>query len=189
VIAFVRGRLVRTGPDWVEVDAQGLGFRVGVTSRAAAALPPPGGEVCLPTLLLWREDGPSLLGFVDEAEREACRALLGVAGIGARTAVALLSALTPEALAQAVAAEDAAVLTRVPGVGPKTARRLVVELKGRLVPRAVAEAEAPVAEAQQALEALGYSAEEAARALAQVRTVGGEAADLVRAALRVLARG
>ncbi len=173
----------------------GIGFRAALSAHALRSLPPVGAEVMLPTVLTLREDGASLFAFHDESERRAFRALAGVSGVGGRTALAVLSVLRPEALAAAVETEDLAALTAAPGVGRKTAQRLVLELKGRL-PRGAGRSASPQpapagpeAEARAALLALGYSE---AEALAAVDAVRGEAhgiAEMVRAALRRLARG
>jgi Holliday junction DNA helicase RuvA len=195
VISFLRGRLAARGADWAELDVGGVGFRLALSAHAAGALPAPGEAARLPTVLAVREDGVSLYGFRDEAEREAFTALTAVATIGGRTALAVLSLFTPESLARAIEAEDVTALTRVPGVGRKTAQRLVLELKGRLpdlgdgaVPTA-APATGPEADARAALLGLGYSDAEAAAALERVRDGDGGPADagaLLRSALRLL---
>jgi Holliday junction DNA helicase RuvA len=198
VISFLRGRIAASGVDWVELDVGGVGFRAAVSRQAAAALPAPGSEARLPTELVVREDGVHLFGFADEAEREAFRALTAVSGVGGRTALAVLSALRPEALARAVQTEDLAALTAVPGVGRKTAQRLVMELKDKLPEGGRAGrpggSSGPSAgpgaasdEAAEALVALGFAPEEAARALAAA-DLPPEAGTVerVRAALRVL---
>ena len=202
MIAFLRGRLMARGADWVEVDVGGIGFHAAVSTAAAASLPAPGVEVTLPTVLVVREDGVALFAFADDAERRAFRALTAITGVGARTALGVLSVLRPEALVTAVHEGDADALTRAPGVGRKTAQRLLLELRERLAAAglhgvaAPARGEPPVSgvreEAAAALHALGYSKEEAAEALSAVRagaaadTAGGTAT-LVRAALGVLA--
>lgn len=179
------------------MDVGGIGFRASLSSHAAAALPPRGEEAVLPTTMTVREDGVALFAFADEAERQAFRALTGVSGVGARTALAVLSSLRPDALARAIAAEDLGALTAVSGIGRKTAQRIVLELRGALtsaVP-AVAAAGTDVGlggterEAYAALLALGYSDAEAGRALAATQGTWGGTAELVRAALRTLAQG
>lgn len=193
MIAFLRGRVAARGPGWAEIDVGGIGFRLTLSSLGSAALPPPGEPATVPTALVIREDGAALFGFRDEAERTAFAALTSVATIGPRTAIAVLSVLTPQALGRAVEAEDIAVLTRVPGIGRKTAQRLVLELKDRFSgaddsggPDRITALASPESEARAALVALGYSGTEAAAAL---EAVHGEAADsgaMVRAALREL---
>ncbi len=194
MISFLRGRVAARGPGWAELDVGGIGFRVALSDHAAAALPPPGDAATLPTWLAVREEGVALYAFRDGAEREAFLALTGVATIGGKTAMAVLSLFTPEALARALDAEDLTALTRVPGVGRKTAQRLVLELKGRLVAgggapsaRADATEQGPEADARAGLISLGYSAAEAAAAVEGVRGESSDAGGLLRAALRSLA--
>jgi len=200
MISFLRGELAARGPGWVEMDVGGIGFRLTVSANAAASLPAPGAAVRLSTGLVVREDGVALFGFRDEAERDAFGALCSVAGVGAKMAVAVLSKFTPEALSRAIAAEDVTALCAVSGVGRKTAQRLILELKGQLTPSgspaAIGAAAAgtpvtgPEEEAHAALVALGYSAAQAAAALAAVRaTTDAAAPALLRAALRHLGGG
>lgn len=197
MIAFLRGEVAARGPGWVEIDVGGIGFRLIISAHAAAALPPPGAPVRLPTALAVREDGVTLFGFRDEAERAAFGALGSVAGVGAKLAVAVLSTFSTTELARALGAEDVTALCAVPGVGRKTAQRLILELKDRLgAPGAPglagtvasgARDSGPEGEAQAALVALGYSPPEAAAAVATVRgDAPADAPALVRAALREL---
>lgn len=192
MIAFVRGRVAGRGAGWVEVDVGGLGLQVLMSGKALTGLPGTGSEVTIPTLLVVREDAMQLYGFADTDERTAFASLTGVAGVGPRIALAILSGLRPAELAAALEREDVSALTRVPGVGRKTAQRLVLELRGKLAgeaPVAGAPSGPPaVAEAHAALVALGYLPTEAATALAAVDPKGQDAAQLVRAALRQLAR-
>ncbi len=190
MISFLRGRLAARGAGWVELDVGGVGFRLLVSGHALRALPAPGGEVTLPTMLVVREDAFLLFGFRDDDERAAFESLIAVAGIGPRTALAVLSQFHPQELAQALANEDVTALTRVPGVGRKTAQRLVLELRGQLATDGAAQlASAPsgaAAEAQAALMALGYGASEAASAVAAAADPAADSAGLVRLALRQL---
>ena len=193
MIAFLRGRVSSRGAGWAELDVGGIGFRLTLSAHASAALPAPGEAATVPTALVVREDGAALYGFVDEGERAAFTALTAVATIGPKTAVAVLSHLTPQALGRAVEAEDLAALTRVPGIGRKTAQRLVLELKDRLSgseglggPASAAAPAGAEGEARAALVSLGYSAAEAAAAVDAVRGEAGDPGTLVRAALREL---
>ncbi len=193
MISFVRGRVVARGAGWAEIDVAGFGLRLLMPEPAVQSLPSPGTEATIPTHLVLREDGVELLGFRDLAEREAFTALQGVAGIGPRTALALLSHFTPQALAQAVEGEDVTALTRVPGIGRKTAQRLILERKGKLPsgdgrPAAPPPESGAHADARAALVALGYTPEDAAAALAALAEPSSDTAELVRAALRQLSR-
>lgn len=192
MISFLRGEVAARGAGWVEIDVGGVGFHVLVSGHAAQGLPPPGADVTLPTVLVVREDGFQLFGFRDQEERAAFSSLLGVAGIGPRMALSILTKLSPAQLAAALEQEDLTALTRVPGVGRKTAQRLVLELRGKLAadaPATVEPATPPaVAEAQAALLALGYTAAEAQAALASADAQETDVAQLVRTALRQLGR-
>ncbi|HET6521272.1 MAG TPA: Holliday junction branch migration protein RuvA [Geminicoccaceae bacterium] len=132
MIARLRGRLDSTGEDWAVVDVGGVGYLVFCSARTLQALPRPGEPVDLHVETQVREDSIALFGFPDQAEREWFRLLQTVQGVGARHALALLTALTPERLAMAVAAQDRTALTRAMGVGPRLAARIVSELKDRV---------------------------------------------------------
>lgn len=200
MIGRLAGTLIAAEAESVLIDVGGVGYEVGVSARTLAALPPPGTPVVLAIETLVREDAIALYGFPDAAERAAFRALLGVQGVGAKVALALLGAFTPAEIAAAVAEGDARRLTRAPGVGARLAARLVTELKGK-PGFAVLSAAAPVApaapadpvfaDALSALANLGYRRAEAEPALAAARARLGAAAGieaLIREGLRALAR-
>lgn len=200
MIGRLAGTLIAAEVESVLIDVGGVGYEVGVSARTLAALPPPGTPVVLAIETLVREDAIALYGFPDAAERAAFRALLGVQGVGAKVALALLGAFTPAEIAAAVAEGDARRLTRAPGVGARLAARLVTELKGK-PGFAVLSAAAPVApaapadpvfaDALSALANLGYRRAEAEPALAAARARLGAAAGieaLIREGLRALAR-
>lgn len=200
MIGRLAGTLIAAEAESVLIDVGGVGYEVGVSARTLAALPPPGTPVVLAIETLVREDAIALYGFPDAAERAAFRALLGVQGVGAKVALALLGAFTPAEIAAAVAEGDARRLTRAPGVGARLAARLVTELKGK-PGFAVLSASAPVApaapadpvfaDALSALANLGYRRAEAEPALAAARARLGAAAGieaLIREGLRALAR-
>ena len=133
-------------------------------------LPDAGKNVVLLTHFVVREDAQLLYGFLTAAERSAFRELIKVSGIGARTALSVLSGLSVDALCQAVTQQDTAALTRVPGIGKKTAERLVLELKGKLGADlgglvSTAGASSAKSDVISALIALGYSEREAAAAV------------------------
>jgi len=132
VIDFVQGRVAERGVDSLVLFVGGIGLRLLVPGRTAAEAPAVGEEARLLTYLHIREDALTLYGFASVAERELFTRLLGVSGIGPRSALAALSTLTAERLASAIAAGDAAALARVPGIGAKSAARIVLELKGKL---------------------------------------------------------
>lgn len=171
MIAAVEGSLEGRGIDWALVKVGGVTLRVSVPASTLAALGAVGERVSLFTHLYVREDNLALYGFATVEELRMFEELLGVAGVGPKTALALLSTMSPERLAQAVTASDVEALVGVPGVGKKMASRLVLELKGKLekvwaVPTAIStEGEEELAAA---LATLGYSAREVSKAVASL---------------------
>ena len=190
MIGRLHGTLLEKSPPQLLVDCAGVGYEVDVPMSTLYKLPPTGHTVTLLTHLAVREDAHQLFGFATASERDAFRALIRISGVGARIALALLSGLSVDELAQAVAAQDAARLTRVPGIGKKTAERLLLELRGKLGPdlaRAGGGAQAGQADVLQALLALGYSEREAAAAVARLDP-GCGVDDGIRQALKILAK-
>jgi Holliday junction DNA helicase RuvA len=192
MIGRISGILLEKNPPQVLVDAQGVGYEIDVPMSTFYNLPNLGEKVMLFTHLVVREDAHLLFGFASDAERKVFRQLLKVSGIGARTALSLLSGMSVGDLAQAVTMQDAARLTRVPGIGKKTAERLLLELKGKLGAEFVSSVDVhrlpPVgSDVLNALLALGYNEKEA---LAATRKLPAEAsvADGIRHALRLLSK-
>ena len=132
MIGRIQGRLIESNLPHILVDVHGVGYEIDVPMSTFYSLPNFGSEVTLLTHMIVREDAQLLYGFLTAEERETFRILLKVSGIGARTALAVLSGLSVPDLVNAVALQDAAILTRVPGIGKKTAERLILELKDKL---------------------------------------------------------
>ena len=132
MIAALAGRVDAVGPDHAVIDVAGVGYLVFASGRTLARLPEPGGSAKLLIETHVREDHIHLYGFADAGERGWFRLLTTVQGVGARTAMAILSALAPEDLTLAVAAQEKAVLTRADGVGQKLATRIVTELRDKV---------------------------------------------------------
>ncbi len=191
MIGRITGILLEKNPPTLTVDVQGLGYEVDVPMSTFYNLPATGEKVSLHTHLIVREDGHLLFGFGTEGERAAFRQLLKISGIGARTALAVLSGMSVTELAQAVTLQDAGRLTKVPGIGKKTAERLLLELKGKLAPALATPGWAATSDAQgdilQALIALGYSDKEAQAALKQLPP-DASVSDGIKQALKSLAR-
>jgi Holliday junction DNA helicase RuvA len=185
VIGRLSGKLLAKQPPQVMVDCHGVAYEVDVPMSTFYSLPATGEAVTLHTHLVVREDAHVLYGFHTLEERAAFRQLIRVAGVGARTALAVLSGMSVAELGQAVAAQESARLTRVPGIGKKTAERLLLELKGKLADAKPAGAGG--ADVLNALLALGYSEKEALAATRGL-TPGIPVAEGIRAALRTLAR-
>lgn len=133
MISRLRGIVLEKNPPLVVLDIQGVGYEAQVSMQTFYTLPVVGEEVQLYTQLVVREDAHLLFGFSSREERETFQALVKVSGIGAKSALGILSALTSDELATAIANEDIKRLTAAPGIGKKTAERLVLELRGKLV--------------------------------------------------------
>ncbi len=196
MIGRLTGTLIEKNPPTLTVDVHGLGYEVDVPMSTFYNLPATGESVSLHTHLIVREDGHFLFGFGTEGERAAFRQLLKISGIGARTALAVLSGMSVAELAQAVTLQDAARLTKVPGIGKKTAERLLLELRDRL-PKTLSGSTVKVgagdtapdaaSDIMNALLALGYNEREALAAM-KALTPEVSVADGIRQALKLLSK-
>ena len=193
MIGKLSGTLLEKSPPQVLVDCGGVGYEVDVPMSTFYGLPHLGEKVALLTHFVVREDAQLLYGFATATEREAFRQLIKVSGVGPRMALSLLSGMSVAELAQAVTAQEAGRLVKVPGIGKKTAERLLLELKGKLGadlgPLAgggllLGDAHGDI---QQALIALGYNEKEAAAALKALPADVG-VSEGIKLALRALAR-
>ncbi|OHC67280.1 MAG: Holliday junction DNA helicase RuvA [Rhodocyclales bacterium RIFCSPLOWO2_02_FULL_63_24] len=196
MIGRITGILIEKNPPAITVDVHGLGYEVDVPMSTFYNLPASGEKVSLHTHLIVREDGHFLYGFASEGERAAFRQLLKISGIGARTALAVLSGMSVTELAQAVTLQEAGRLTKVPGIGKKTAERLLLELRDRL-PKTLATASPRVgagetasdaaSDIMNALLALGYNEREALSAMKGLAP-DVSVSDGIRAALKLLSK-
>jgi Holliday junction DNA helicase RuvA len=189
VIGRICGVLAEKNPPQVVVVTQGVGYEIDVPMSTFYNLPRTGENVELLTHLVVREDAHLLYGFLTHDERTAFRQLLKVSGVGPKVALAVLSGLSVDDLAVAVASEDAARLTRVPGIGKKTAERLVLELRDKL-PANVAVARAATSHGSDVLNALlglGYNDREASVAIREL-PANLALPDAIRQALKLLAK-
>ena len=190
MIGKLTGTLSLKNPPDVLVDCHGVGYEVSVPMSTFYNLPALGEPVTLLTHFVVREDAQLLYGFATAPEREAFRQLIRISGVGPRTALSVLSGMSVGELSQAITAQEAGRLVKVPGIGKKTAERLLLELKGKLgadlgAPQAPAsDAQADI---QQALLALGYSDKEATAA---VKTLPADVgvSEGIKLALRALAK-
>ncbi|WP_101909632.1 Holliday junction branch migration protein RuvA [Marasmitruncus massiliensis] len=173
------GKLVHTEAYLAVVDCGGVGYKCMTTMTTLSCLPPVGGQTILYTHLNVREDALDLYGFYTLAELSSFKMLIGVSGVGPKSALAILSDMTPDRLALCIASGDSKSLTRAPGIGPKVAQRLILELKDKItneelaagvgnVSAQLSNESSKVGEAVAALCALGYSQSQAAQALAGV---------------------
>jgi Holliday junction DNA helicase RuvA len=192
MIGRIHGVLLERNPPQILVDCAGVGYEVEVPMSTFYGLPGIGHGVTLLTHVVVREDAHLLYGFGTESERRAFRQLLKISGVGARTALAVLSGMSVAELAEAVTLQEAGRLTRVPGIGKKTAERLLLELKDKLgtelaAPLAVNRAAPSTADVLHALVALGYSEKEAVGVVKQLPE-GLSVADGIRQALKLLSK-
>jgi holliday junction DNA helicase RuvA len=192
MIGRLSGVLLEKNPPQITVEAGGVGYEIEVPMSTFYGLPGAGERVTLLTHLVVREDAHLLYGFGTDGERRAFRQLLKISGVGARTALAVLSGMSVAELIDAVAMQESGRLVKIPGIGRKTAERLLLELKGKLAGEAVAgiavNRHKPAAgDVVNALLALGYSDKEAAHAVKRLPE-GLSLSEGIRQALKSLSK-
>jgi Holliday junction DNA helicase RuvA len=191
MIGRLTGVLLEKSPPQILIDVGGVAYEVDVPMSTFYNLPPTGTNVTLHTHMVVREDAHLLFGFGTEAERNAFRQLLRISGVGARTALAVLSGLSVGDLQQAVGAQDSGRLVKIPGIGKKTAERLLLELRDKLgapsVAGTAAAAPSSTGDVMHALLALGYNDKEAGWALKQL-DAALPVAEAIRQCLRLLSK-
>jgi holliday junction DNA helicase RuvA len=199
MIGRIRGTIIVKHPPHLLVEVVGIGYEIDAPMSTFYDLPEVGKEVVLHTHLAIKEDAHSLYGFATESERTLFRSLLKVSGIGAKTALAILSGASVDEFARLVQTGDLSALTRIPGIGKKTAERIVVEMRDRVEGlssgsiSSIARYGAPVptdpiSEATVALNALGYKPIEVSRLVKTVAEPGMSAEDIIRKALQASLR-
>ena len=206
MIGRLSGNLILIEGNLLLLDVAGVGYEVEVSAGVLANSPQTGVQLTLFTHFVVREEAQLLFGFADQRERDLFRAYLRINGVGPKMALALISSISPTALASAVQANEVGVLTKVPGVGKKTAERLMVELKSRLdtlLPDGIASLGSQVVgadrqagrEAEEALLALGYKPAQSADAVQQaLKALAGDTSavdteQLVTWVLRSMGKG
>jgi holliday junction DNA helicase RuvA len=197
VIAFVRGEVAALTLSSAVLEVGGVGLELMCTPGTLATLRP-GTKATLATSMVVREDSLTLFGFVDDDEKQTFELVQTASGVGPKVAQAMVAVLSPDDLRVAIASDDVKTLTKVPGIGQKGAQRIILELKDRIgAPTGGRSASAPVATApwrdqvQQGLVGLGWSAQDAEKAIDTVAPDAGAAPDvaaLLRAALRTLSK-
>lgn len=193
---YIKGKLAYLQDTYAAVEANGVAYRIYVTSRTAGALKS-GEDVTLYTYLAIREDDMTLYGFSQMTERSMFEKLIGVSGVGPKAAMSILSAMDISQIASALMSSDSKAFARANGIGTKTANRIILELKDKvdiadvLGSTAAAEFTVPSAgqsgaanEALEALISLGYNRNEAAQAIAAVREYADSAEELTLMALK-----
>ena len=191
MIGRIQGTIIEKHPPQIVVDVRGVGYELDVPMSTFYQLPATGAEVTLYTHLVVREDAHQLYGFATESERAVFRQLLRISGIGARTALSVLSGLSVADLREAVSAQETGRLTKIPGVGKKTAERLLLELRDKLdavsAASAASKGDGPAGDVVNALLALGYNDREAGWAVKQLSS-GLNVSDGIRQALKLLSK-
>ena len=205
MIAYIKGTLEIKTKGYVVIEVNGIGYKIFMAENAIEKLGIIGEKVQVHTYMRVREDDISLYGFLTNEELRMFELLLGVGGIGAKGALAILSNITPSKFALAVISNDIAILKKIPGIGPKTAQRVILELKDKLKKeqqvtsetseeeissfgQAIAEDE-KITEAISALQVLGYSRREIAEALVTLDLSTLSVEDIIRKSLGNLAKG
>lgn len=200
MIGRLRGTLLEKRPPELLVECHGVAYEVLVPLSSFPYLPDTNAEVILHTHFVVREDAQLLFGFHSKDDRAMFRELIRVNGVGPKLALAVLSGLTQDEFVRCIHEGDLKTLSRVPGVGKKTAERLVIEMRDRLkdwdapsilqstVSGTAVHQISATQEAVGALVALGYKPQDASKVIAQVETSNQSAEELIRLALRHMAK-
>ncbi len=188
MIANISGKLLEKNPPEIVVECGGIGYQVDVPMSTFYNLPEIGENVQLQTVFVVREDAQLLYGFLTKNEKELFKLLLKVSGIGARTALAMLSSMSADNLSNAIASGDLPMLVKVPGVGKKTAERLILELKDKVaLSGTVSALNSTQSDIIAALTALGFSDRDA-RQVIKTLPEGVDAAEGIRLSLAKLSK-
>lgn len=199
MFAYIKGSLEEKGNNYVVVDVQGIGYKIFMTETAISKLCDLGEIIKVHTYYYVREDNISLYGFINKEELKMFELLLSVSGIGAKSAINMLSNIAPSTFALAILANDVNKLKKIPGVGPKSAQRIILELKDKLkTEEAIVEdgeeikEEIPktenVSEAIEALQILGYNKREIEKAFEKIANTDVSVEELIKKGLSLLAR-
>ena len=199
MFAYIKGSLEEKGNNYVVVDVLGIGYKIFMSESAISKLCDLGEIVKIHTHYYVREDNISLYGFITKEELKMFELLLSVSGIGAKSAISMLSNITPSKFAIAVISNDINALKKIPGVGPKSAQRIILELKDKLKTEQAIEEEAPevkveiqktenASEAMEALQILGYNRREIEKVFEKIANLDVSVEELIKKALSLLAR-
>ena len=194
--AYIKGKIVEKSNNYVIIENNGIGYRIFMTMTSIEKITDGNEEIKIYTYYQVREDNISLYGFLQKEELRMFELLLSVSGVGAKSAIAMLSSILPSEFAMAIIQNDTSKLTKIQGVGAKTAARIVLELKDKLkteeaisksntIKEAI-KSEQETDEAIQALQILGYGKKEIEKAIAQIDLTGLSVQDIIKNALRIL---
>lgn len=197
--AYIKGTLEEKAKDSIVIEASGIGYKIYISEHTMSKLSELGETVKVYTHYYVREDNISLYGFLSNEELKMFELLLQVSGIGAKTAIAMLSNITPSQFAIAIISNDIKTLTKIPGIGNKSAQRIVLELKDKLKTEdAITKDEELIEkntinneaadEALQALQILGYNKSEITKVFAKADIKGMSTEEIIKVSLKYLAR-
>ena len=200
MFAYIKGSLEEKGNNYVVIDVSGIGYKIFMSETAIANMCDLGANVKVHTYYYVREDNISLYGFITKEELKMFELLLSVSGIGAKSAITMLSNITPSKFALAVISNDVGALKKIPGVGPKSAQRIILELKDKLKTEQAIEDEEDTqikceirktenaSEAMEALQILGYNRREIEKVFEKIANLDVSVEELIKKALSLLAR-
>ena len=198
MIAYVKGKLDTKTNTFVVIDVQGIGYKIFMSAKSIETLGEIGQEVKVYTHYYVREDNISLYGFSSNEELRMFELLISVSGVGAKSAIAMLSEITPSSFALAVITDDISKLVKIPGVGKKTAARIILELKDKLKTETAIERTEEINvqiekdndsnEAIAALQVLGYTRKEIEKVFEKIDIKNLELEEIIKVALRHLGR-
>ena len=199
MFAYIKGSLEEKGNNYVVIDVSGIGYKIFMSETAISKMCDLGANVKVHTYYYVREDNISLYGFITKEELKMFELLLSVSGIGAKSAITMLSNITPSKFALAVISNDVGSLKKIPGVGPKSAQRIILELKDKLKTEQAIEEEdveikceirktENVSEAMEALQILGYNRREIEKVFEKIANLDVSVEELIKKALSLLAR-
>lgn len=198
MFAYINGKIADKANNYVVIDAGGVGYKIFMSTKAIEGLNDIGEMQKVYTYYYVREDNISLYGFLSNEELRMFELLLSVSGIGAKSALAILSEITPSSFALAVITSDDSKLVKIPGIGKKTAARMILELKDKLKTETAIEKTEKIekaikednkdSEAVSALQVLGYTNKEIEKALEKIDVTGLGVEDIIRKALAILSK-
>lgn len=199
MFAYIKGSLEEKGNNYVVIDVHGVGYKIFMTETAIGKLCELGEVVKVHTYYYVREDNISLYGFINKEELKMFELLLSVSGIGAKSAINMLSNISPSSFALAILSNDVNSLKKIPGVGPKSAQRIILELKDKLKTEQAIETQDEevkveiirtenVSEAIEALQILGYNKREIEKAFEKIANTDVSVEELIKKGLSLLAR-
>lgn len=200
MFAYIKGSLEEKSTNYIVIDVNGIGYKIFMSNISINEIGEIGAKVKVHTHYYVREDNISLYGFLTHEELKMFELLLSVSGIGAKSAIAMLSNITPASFACAIISNNVALLKKIPGIGPKTAQRIILELQDKLkseqeLTKSEEQEEIKiinngenVEEAMQALQILGYNKKEIEKAFEKIANLDVSVEELIKKGLSILSR-